>query len=151
MNSLQRKLAELPATTAAELRATWRECWRKPAPPHIGPDLLRRGIAWKLQARMHGDLRTSARKDIASLIQRLRNGDPVLSERSVSLRPGTRLVREWRGKTHHVVVLESGFEHEGRLYKSLTQIASAITGVHWSGPAFFGLKKRQGFPRKDAA
>jgi hypothetical protein len=150
MSSFQRRLAELPAATAAELRATWRECWRRPA-PNIGPDLLRRGIAWKLQSRVHGDIPTSTRKDVASLIQRLRNGEPVLSERSVSLRPGTRLVREWRGKTHHVVVLNGGFEHEGRLYTSLTQIASAITGVHWSGPVFFGLKKRAGFPRKDAA
>lgn len=54
----------------------------------------------------------------------------------------TRLVRSWRGKTHQVTVLESGYEHEERRYSSLTQIAFAITGTRWSGPAFFGLKKR---------
>ncbi len=55
MTALEQQLAELPGMSPAQLRAKWRECWRKPA-PDIGPDLLRRGIAWKLQSRMHGDL-----------------------------------------------------------------------------------------------
>jgi hypothetical protein len=50
-------------------------------------------------------------------------------------------VREWRGKTHTVVVTEDGFEHAGKTFPSLTKIAHAITGAHWSGPRFFGLRK----------
>jgi hypothetical protein len=57
------------------------------------------------------------------------------------LKPGARLVREWHGRTHTVVVVEDGFEFEGRLYRSLTSIAREITGAHWSGPRFFGLAK----------
>lgn len=150
MSSLQKKLVDLEAMTPAQLRAAWRECWRKPAPA-IGPDLLRRGIAWKLQSRVRGHVPTSTRKDIALALDRLRRGDTVVFERSASLRPGTRLVREWGGKSHHVIVLEAGYEHEGRRYTSLTQIASAITGTRWSGPMFFGLKKRRAAPRKVAA
>jgi Protein of unknown function (DUF2924) len=59
------------------------------------------------------------------------------------LKPGARLVREWRGRTHTVMALDDGFEFEGRLYRSLTQIAREITGAHWSGPRFFGLKDRK--------
>jgi hypothetical protein len=57
------------------------------------------------------------------------------------LKPGTRLLREWGGKTHTIIVLEDGFEHGGERYQSLTQIARRITGVHWSGPRFFGLRR----------
>lgn len=139
MTELDRKLAELTSMRTGQLRALWRHCWRRPA-PEVGPDLLRRGIAWKLQSRVHGDLPNGVVKTIGLAVDRLRRGEELIAV--TSLRPGSRLVREWRGRTHHVIVLDDGFEHEGRRYTSLTQIASAITGVHWSGPVFFGVKKR---------
>lgn len=113
----------------------------------MAPDLLRRGIAWKIQSRTDGVLSPETKRALEHAATRLRRGEPITSVRSVSLKPGTRLVREWRGKTHQVVVLEKGYEHEGRHYASLTQVASAITGTHWSGPTFFGLRKR-GLPKK---
>lgn len=148
MTELDGKLAELPSMSPAQLRALWRECWRRLA-PEVGPDLLRRGIAWKLQSRMHGDLPNGVGRSMDLSAARLRRGKE-LTGKSASLRAGSRLVREWRGKTHHVIVLDDGFEHEGRRYSSLTQIASAITGVHWSGPVFFGVKKRSAAKRQAA-
>ena len=148
MTELDRKLAELPSMSPAQLRALWRECWRRPA-PDIGPDLLRRGIAWKLRGRVHGELPNGVGRSMDLSAERLRRGEK-LAVRSGSLRAGSRLVREWRGTTHHVIVLDDGFEHEGRRYSSLTQIASAITGVHWSGPVFFGVKKRSAFKLRAA-
>ena len=145
MSELDRKLVELSSMRPAQLRALWRDCWRRPA-PEIGPDLLRRGIAWKLQSRVHGDVPTSVAKTMGLDAERLRRGEEVVAANF--LRPGSRLVREWRGKTYHVIVLDDGFEHEGRRYTSLTQIASAITGVHWSGPVFFGVKKRSAANRR---
>ena len=65
-------------------------------------------------------------------------GFPVLR-----LKPGSKLVRAWRGTTHTVLVLEDGFEHQGKRYASLTQIAGEVTGAHWSGPRFFGLATSQ--------
>jgi hypothetical protein len=59
------------------------------------------------------------------------------------LKPGTKLVREWRGRAHTVNVLDDGFDYRGQRYRSLTQIDRLITGVHWSGPLFFGLSKRR--------
>ncbi|MBA3512289.1 DUF2924 domain-containing protein [Sphingomonas sp.] len=142
MSSFERRLADLYAMTPAQLRAEWRDCWRKPA-PEIGPDLLRRGIAWKRQSRVHGDLPSQARREIEAVLSRLSAGKPAVDDERISLRPGTRLAREWRGTMHQVVVLERGYEHEGRNYSSLTQVASAITGAHWSGPRFFDLKGRK--------
>ena len=146
MTSLEQKLAELPRMKPAQLRAMWRECWRTP-PPDLSPDLLRRGIAWKLQARVYGDLSTRVKRELERAADRLRKGESVLPRRS-KLSLGTRLVREWRGTTYQVLVLESGFEFEGRHFRSLTQVAEAITGTHWPGPSFFGLRDR--FPRKNA-
>lgn len=146
MTELDHKLAELPSMSPAQLRALWRECWRRPA-PDIGPELLRRGIAWKLQARVHGDLPNGVGRSMDLSAERLRRGEELTARRG-TLRAGSRIVREWRGKTHHVIVLDDGFEHENRRYSSLTQIASAITGVHWSGPVFFGLKKRPALKRR---
>ncbi len=146
MSGLERKLSALPSMSPAQLRALWRECWRKSAPT-MAPDLLRRGIAWKLQSRVHGVLPAQSKRSLDQAATRLRNGEPIASIRSVSLKPGTRLVREWRGKIHQVVVLDKGYEHEGRHFTSLTQVASAIAGVHWSGPLFFGIRKR-GVPQR---
>jgi Protein of unknown function (DUF2924) len=69
---------------------------------------------------------------------------PNPSAPAITLREGNRLVREWNGTTHTVLVLASGFEWQGRQYRSLSQIAEAITGAHWSGPRFFGLTNRKG-------
>src|SRR5207237_8635363 len=60
-----------------------------------------------------------------------------------TLKPGTKLVREWHGEAHAISVLDDGFEYQGERYPSLTRIARTITGVHWSGPLFFGISKRR--------
>jgi hypothetical protein len=135
-------LEGLDDMTPAQLRAEWRSSWRRPA-PEIGPDLLRRGIAWKRQSRVQGELPQHVRRELDSVLKRLREGKAAVADDRISLKPGTRLVREWRGTMHQVVVLENGYEHDGRHYASLTQVASAITGMHWSGPRFFDLKKRK--------
>lgn len=135
-------VSDLEAMSPAELRAAWRDQYRK-AGPRIGPDLLRRGIAWRLQERVHGGLPVASRKALDAALRRLEKTGEAISSRDIALKPGTRLVREWQGKTHHVLVLDDGFEHEGRRYRSLSQIACAITSAHWSGPRFFGLKKQK--------
>ena len=62
------------------------------------------------------------------------------SAAAASLSPGTQLLREWQGQTHHVTVLPEGFEYDGKVFRNLTAIARAITGMAWSGPQFFGLR-----------
>ena len=134
-------IADLDTMSPAALRAAWREVHRKPA-PDLSPDLLRRGIAYNLQARRHGGLSTAVRSEIARLTRRLEQDDDLTSPGTIALKPGTRLVRAWHGKTHHVLVCDEGFDYKGRHYRSLSQIARKITGTRWSGPRFFGLKSR---------
>jgi hypothetical protein len=146
MTALKQQLAELPRMSPAQLRAKWRECWRKPA-PDIGPDLLRRGIAWKLQSRVYGDLPSHIKRELERAADRLRRGEELCISSRPSLKPGTRLVRSWQGRVYRVQVLDDGYEYDGRRFSSLTQVATAITGTHWSGPSFFGLKKRKSVSR----
>ena len=57
----------------------------------------------------------------------------------MSTKAGTRLVREWQGTLHEVIVLDRGYLWKGKTYRSLSEIARSITGARWSGPRFFGL------------
>lgn len=141
MTALGNHLAELTSNTPAQLRSLWRDTYKEPA-PDIGPDLLRRGIANRLQERVHGSLTGATKREIARLRKRVERTGKAGAAHALSLKSGTRLVREWNGKSYHVLVCEDGFEYEGRHFASLSHIAREITGAHWSGPRFFGLKKR---------
>ena len=136
-------LARLSAATIFELRGEWRRLHRAPPPMRLSRDLLLRGIAYKLQERPLGGLS----KSIIRKLERLNldsEADAQKPAPPISLKAGTRLVREWRGVTYTVLVHADGFEWNGRRYRSLTIVARAITGAHWSGPRFFGWRKRAG-------
>ena len=139
---LEQQLARLGDMSPAELRAEWRRVFRKPS-PKISPDLLRRSIAYQLQERVHGGLSSDVKREIARLIRKLERKGSLDLDQEISLKPGTRLVREWNGRTHHVLALDDGFIFESRHFTSLSHVAREITGTHWSGPRFFGLRKRR--------
>lgn len=136
-------LERLKTMSPALLRAAWREQYRSPA-PDIGPDLLRRGIAYRMQERQFGKLASSTKREIDRIVARLEQDGELTVASQPRLKPGTQLIRSWHGTVHKVLVLADGYEHEGRSYRSLSQIARAITGAHWSGPRFFGLSKCNG-------
>ena len=121
-----------------ELRREWRRLYHYD-PPRISRDLLILGIAHRLQEIQHGGLGKATLRKLATLAKTLRTTGRVGPTPSLNLKPGARLVREWHGRTHTVTVTEDGFEYAGTSYPSLTKIAKKITGVHWSGPRFFGL------------
>jgi len=137
-------LARLSAATIFELRGEWRRLHRMPPPMRLSRDLLIRGITYKLQERLLGVLS----KSILRKLECQSIGSEVSNSKKpappISLKAGTRLIREWRGATHTVLVEAQGFEWNGRRYRSLTIIAHEITRAHWSGPRFFGLRKCRG-------
>jgi hypothetical protein len=100
---------------------------------------LLRSIAYRLQELEHGGLSKTTRRKLKTLAKMVRTTGRVAPDPGVSLKPGARLVREWRGRTHTVTVTEDGFDYAGTSYPSLTRITKKITGAHWSGPRFFGL------------
>lgn len=139
---LSRKLAALADLTAPQLRDEWRRLYRD-QPPRLSRDLLVRAIAYRMQELAYGGLSKATQRKLQALTKELESKGSVVSDPSPRIRPGARLVREWRGRTHMVVVTEDGFEYARKAYSSLTQIAQAITGAHWSGPRFFGLNRSE--------
>jgi Protein of unknown function (DUF2924) len=124
-----------------ELRREWRRLYHRD-PPRISRDLLILGIAYRRQEIKHGGLGKATLRKLRTLAKTLRATGRVGPTPSLSLKPGARLLREWRGRTHTVTVTEDGFEYAGANYPSLTKIAREITGAHWSGPRFFALQAR---------
>ncbi len=138
------ELARLGDLTIFELRTEWRRLHRMAPPMRLSRELLMLGIAYKLQERALGGLSKSVLRKLESFNAGPGAGDARKPTPPISVKPGTRLVREWRGTTHSVLVHADGVEWNGRRYKSLTLIAREITGACWSGPRFFGLRKRAG-------
>jgi hypothetical protein len=138
-SELEAELNELSRDRIQELRDRWRAIFRADPPKAFGPDLLRRSIAYRLQERRYGGLPTSAQRQLNSLIKVLtkkRIGHIELPKR---VKSGAVLVRLWKG-SHRVTVLDDGFAFEGRIYKSLSEIAREITSTRWNGPRFFRLR-----------
>jgi hypothetical protein len=121
-----------------KLRAEWRRLYRS-EPPRVSRDLFLRGIVYRRQELEHGGLSDTTRRKLKTLTKIFRTTGRMGPDPGLTLKPGARLVREWRGRTHTVMVTEDGFDYAGASYASLTKIAKKITGTHWSGPRFFGL------------
>ncbi len=126
------------------LRAEWRRLYRAHPPKRVARDLLMLGVAWKIQEQAHGGLGAATKRRLADLAKTMERDGDVTRNRVARLKPGAKLVREWRGEAHTVIVIEDGFEWNGRHWRSLSAIAREITGVHWSGPRFFGLNGKAG-------
>ncbi|MEP2726950.1 DUF2924 domain-containing protein [Roseibium sp.] len=128
------RLAEM---STEELRAEWVRRYAAPT-PNLSPEMLRLGIAYRLQEQRFGGVSRSTRSLLRGLAARPKQGEHKSSSvRKLTI--GTRLIRDWHGVGHTVTVLEKGFEYDGREWRSLTAIAKIITGSHWNGPRFFGL------------
>jgi hypothetical protein len=134
----RQSLHTLDDASLDELRCEWRRLYRS-EPPKISRDLLIRGVGYRFQEIQHGGLGKSTRRKLKTLAKMFRTEGRVAPDPGLSLKPGARLVREWHGRTHTVTVTAGGFEYAGTTYPSLTRIAKKITGVHWSGPRFFGV------------
>ena len=136
------QLAALANMERNDLIVEWRKLFRSSPPDRIRRDLLELGIAWKIQEKAFGGLKKAIASELRRLAEDLtETGDIRKLERPL-LKPGTRLLREWGGVTHEVTVLDDGFLWQDKTWTSLSAIAEKITGAHWSGPRFFGLKKR---------
>ena len=140
MATLEDKLTALATMSPAQLAGEWQRVLKAPAPV-MTPDLLRRGIAYRLQEQVHGGLKPSVVRELERIGGQSDRTAPV-AVAGLHIKPGTRLVRDWGGATHHVLVEEQGFSYRDQRYSSLSEIASIITGTKWSGPRFFGLTGR---------
>jgi len=153
-DSVDAKLQALEHMDHAALRAEWRGLYRLQPPARVARELLMLGVGWKMQERAYGGLRAATKRTLTELSKTLERDGDVTRSRVTRLKPGVKLIREWHGKAHTVVVLEDGFEWRGKQWRSLSVIARTITGMHWSGPRFFGLNagtRNSGPASKDVA
>ena len=134
------QLESLPALGLPELRLEWRRLFRA-EPPRIGRDTMMRAIAYRWQEAALGGLSKATLRRLTTLANQLETNGRIAPLPGPRIKPGARLIREWGGRTHAVNVTDDGFEFQGETFGSLTRIAFAITGAHWSGPRFFGLTK----------
>jgi DUF2924 family protein len=140
-HELSQRIVALNELTPQQLRDEWRRLYRG-QPPRLSRDLLIRTIAYRMQELAYGGLSKATQRKLDALTKELKGKGSIVVTPGMSLRPGTRLVREWRGRTHTVSVTDDGFEYAGKAFPSLTKIAHTITGAHWSGPRFFGLIRK---------
>jgi Protein of unknown function (DUF2924) len=138
--AVEAELGRLPATPIADLRNRYRELFRTEPPKAFGPDLLRRSIAHRIQEKASGGLSAATRRLLDQLVKAAMakpNGRLELPRR---IKPGSELVRTWKGRSYRIMVMADGFAYDGKTFASLSEIASEITGTRWNGPRFFGLR-----------
>ena len=136
IKNIEDKLAALTTMSSAQLQGEWRALKGAPV-PMVSPSLLRMALGYELQARALGGLSRLTQQRLAQL--------GTARTVTQAARPGTRLIREWNGVAHVVEFGEDGvIRWNGAVWNSLSEVARAITGTRWSGPAFFGLKSKKG-------
>ena len=136
---IEAEVDRLRSMRIKELRALWRAKFKSEPPRAFGPDLLRRSIAYRIQEAAYGGLDPATARLLKQLMAQYAKmpGKIVMPRR---IKPGAILVREWKGESHRVTVLQDGFAYQGQTYDSLSVIARLITGTRWNGPRFFGLR-----------
>lgn len=140
LEDLDERIADLQKLRRERLLQEWEQLWKRTPPKYISRVLLIRSIAYKLQEQIHGGLSPTCQKALKALIKSAQKPKNQQVKPNRNVRSGTRLIREWKGELHEVIVDADKYIHKGKTYKSLSQIARDITGSRWNGPAFFGLR-----------
>lgn len=146
MAKLDEQLAALATMSPAQLRDEWTSVFEEQV-PDLPTSMVRRVLAHKLQETALGGLPLHAQRMLDIIAEDVR----PLPAPPIQIKPGSRLLREWDGKLHTVMVEEDGFRFDGRRFTSLSHVAREITGAHWLGPRFFGLKQRSAPPSQGVA
>lgn len=126
----------------SKLHDLWKELFEVPPPAKLRREWLIRILAYRIQEKIYGGLKPEIQRQLLKLGQMLEKnpGAQVFASNAMA---GTQFVREWKGESHTVTSTDDGrYEYRGKQYKSLSEVARVITGTRWSGPLFFGLRKK---------
>ena len=139
---VSKDISAIPALTRSDLINRWTTVNGRPPPKGISRRLLEYNAAYQVQIEAHGGLSSAQRNKLRRLAAINKGRVPNSTRKATTSKlppPGSRLVREWHGKTYTVEVLDKGFLCDEQHYRSLSEVARTITGARWSGPRFFGL------------
>lgn len=131
------QIAQLSKLNGKALKERWRTLFGDHPIPRIGRGLMIMAMAYRLQEKAYGGLKPSAERILGRMVDE--HFDRQLLSATRPIGAGTVLIREWRGVRHRVTVDEQGVVYRDHCYRSLSEVARAITGTRWSGPRFFGL------------
>lgn len=149
LSSTQIQLQALEQLDREALAQRFEQVFEIPAPQRSRDTLLKLALGWQLQMQAKGQ---TMGKRSQSPLQHLHQISKLLhSSAPRTVTHGARLIREWKGVTHEVEVIDEGYRYQGQTFKSLSAVAKAITGTPWSGPVFFGLKSKPFPMAKDQA
>jgi hypothetical protein len=143
--SVEAELARLTELDLPTLKARWRSVTGRSIPPGVQRSLLVKMLAYRLQADAIGDLDA----DTARFIERIGSDRSLMAAKTLPLPDKARagqgaiFIREWEGVTHQVMHMADGYAWKGVTYRSLSEVARAITSVRWNGPRFFGLRDKE--------
>jgi hypothetical protein len=139
-DEVEAELDALEDLAHAELKVRWKELYKIPCPPHMSRKFLLQAVAYRTQERAFGGLSKTTMRRLEGIATDLTAGKPI-KQPGPKVKPGTRLLREWQGVMHEVIVREDGVDYRDQSWPSLSAVAREITGARWSGPRFFGLKE----------
>lgn len=126
-----------------ELRAQWAKLWGTKPHRRIGRKMLKHSLIFKLREAKGYGLTDDQKQRLYHLVTACKRNPHYFDQGHNTLKPGTKLTRNWQGRIHTVIITAQGFDYQGRTYTSLSKIASEITGSHWNGWLFFGLRKKE--------
>jgi hypothetical protein len=141
-DSLASDLEAVAVARLSDLREIWRERLGQEPPRLRSREIFRRMLAYRLQEAVHGGLSAVSQRKLAQIELRRTSAAAKTAPAPVRLSAGATLIREWKGVRHEVRVVPAGYVHAGQTYKSLSEVARAITGTRWNGPLFFGLRDK---------
>jgi len=147
---MKETIEQLQQLSREELIKKWKKLFKTNSPQHARKEFLIKHIFWELQTKKQSGYSAQTQKQLDKLTDKLASKKEVsLSDiktatkqaSTLEIKPGTKLIREYKGEKHEVIALEKGFEYREKQYKSLSAIAREITGTQWNGKLFFGVKK----------
>jgi hypothetical protein len=137
---LRAEMESLKTLSRDQLKTRWKDLYGIEVPLRFSRDLLMRSVAYRMQERVLGGLKPGVRRLLEKVTENASKWIPGKVSIPTKVLPGTILIRDWGGVRHEVTVLEDGVMFRGKHHRSLSSVAHLITGSHWSGPMFLGLK-----------
>ncbi len=138
---LSQALRALEAASREEPIRQWRRFYKSAPPRYASRDFLVRAISYAMQEQEFGGLRAPARRELLAIAK----GESVSAQASrIKIKPGARLLREWHGTTHEVLVTDQGFVWGGATYVAFLRLPSRLRVPSGRAIGFSGWSKAQG-------
>jgi hypothetical protein len=145
------RLSSSPRLQKPALSTLWQQLFNTTPPNGMRKEMLVQFLAYRMQEKEFGGLSDHSHRRLREVASSIEASATISASSRLAIKPGTRLIRQWKDQVHVVNVEEGNYEYRGVRYQSLSEIARLITGTRWSGPLFFGLKPKRNSNSTEAA